>query len=640
MATFRRIKGNMFIHQPSADAGFEPMTVRNTAFLVDRLGQDCHPLQYLRELTQNSIEAVARTGNPGEIVWDAEDFGSGTDGRPVFKLSITDNGAGMSGKELERYINQLSSSGAAQGIHGNYGVGAKIAAAAQNPHGVVYASWQRGEGSRIHLHRDGRTGQYGLRQWDLGGDRYGYHAPLSEADKPEIVREHGTKVVLLGRSEDHNTMTPPEGAKSPSRWIAKYLNSRYYRFPEGVQVRVREGREDPDDKGRQVLRTLTGMEPYLHDHAVASGSVKLVGATARWWILEDEPALTSNSGHIEPSGHVAALYQGELYEQQTSITGINRLQQFGVLFGHRQVVIYIEPRFDGSRVITTNTARTQLLRGGEPLPWSDWSRQFQQKMPRQLRRFVEEKGAAATNSDHRKSIRKRLQKVMPLFDISRYRPSKNGAENAAAVATVAGGPVPAAGDSTPSDGPSTTGDGSGSGACASCTKNQDGRPSRKAKSDPFPAVAWISSEDGTRAAGQLDDRAAQYLADQNLLQINADFSGFTDMITHCCRAFAVQPGVRDVAETAVRSWYEQTLIETVLGVQALRQRKEWSSNDLERALSPEALTAAVMPKYHIHAAVTREMVRQLGNCRSSCTRSKTHAAGSTHQGRSLSTATA
>ena len=35
-----------------------PMTVAGTGFLVDRLGQDCSPLQFLRELTQNSIEAI------------------------------------------------------------------------------------------------------------------------------------------------------------------------------------------------------------------------------------------------------------------------------------------------------------------------------------------------------------------------------------------------------------------------------------------------------------------------------------------------------------------------------------------------------------------------------------------------------
>ena len=72
---------------------FLAMSVHNIGFLLDRLAQDCHPLQYLRELTQNSIEAIQRTGTKGEIIWDVDwttyDLEDG-----VYKLSITDNGDG------------------------------------------------------------------------------------------------------------------------------------------------------------------------------------------------------------------------------------------------------------------------------------------------------------------------------------------------------------------------------------------------------------------------------------------------------------------------------------------------------------------------------------------------------------------
>ena len=56
------------------------MTVNNIGFLLDRLGQDCHPLQFIRELTKNSIEAIERTGEPGTIIWDYE--------RAVFELEV------------------------------------------------------------------------------------------------------------------------------------------------------------------------------------------------------------------------------------------------------------------------------------------------------------------------------------------------------------------------------------------------------------------------------------------------------------------------------------------------------------------------------------------------------------------------
>ena len=50
-----------------------PMTVANTGFMLDRLGQDCAPLQYLRELTQNAIEGILQLPEKkGEVVWDVD----------------------------------------------------------------------------------------------------------------------------------------------------------------------------------------------------------------------------------------------------------------------------------------------------------------------------------------------------------------------------------------------------------------------------------------------------------------------------------------------------------------------------------------------------------------------------------------
>src|SRR5207247_911185 len=118
----------------------------------DRLGQDCAPLQYLRELTQNAIEAVQRTGVPGQITWDV-DWISYDLGDSPMKLCIVDTGDGMTGDEMIRLINQLSASGSEQSITGNYGVGAKIAAATKNPAGVIYQSWKNGSGAMVQLEK-------------------------------------------------------------------------------------------------------------------------------------------------------------------------------------------------------------------------------------------------------------------------------------------------------------------------------------------------------------------------------------------------------------------------------------------------------------------------------------------------------
>ena len=44
----------MASQQPTGGHRLLAMTVNNIGFLLDRLGQDCHPLQFIRELTKNS----------------------------------------------------------------------------------------------------------------------------------------------------------------------------------------------------------------------------------------------------------------------------------------------------------------------------------------------------------------------------------------------------------------------------------------------------------------------------------------------------------------------------------------------------------------------------------------------------------
>ena len=66
-----------------------------------------------------------------------------------------------------------------------------------------------------------------------------------------------------------------------------------------------------------------------------------------------------------------------------------------------------------------------------------------------------------------------------------------------------------------------------------------------------------------------------------------------------------------MAEEAVKAWFEQALVETIMGVQALRNSKEWSPENVEQALSQESLTGAVMQRYHVVFAVKRQLGAKL-----------------------------
>lgn len=588
------------------------MKVANLGFLLERLGEDCDDLQYLRELTENALEAGAT-----QVVWDVDQKLFDLTGQ--LKLCCIDDGHGMTGTEMIQHINHLSSSGHIQSVDGNFGVGAKIAAATRNPAGVVYQSWVDGKGAMIQLWRDPETQQYGLKQFQFSDGSYSHVVPLGEGAKPEQIDQHGTKVTLLGQGPEDRTIEGPPGVLTRSRWFNRQLGSRYFRFPDGVAVRAREGWDQPrEDTGVNLLRQVKGMQWFLGKYSDQAGVVALEGCDVHWWILDDSEARRSYS--LPNAGHFAALHKDELYELTTGRAGTARLQQFGVIFGADRVVLYVEPKNGGVRRLTSNTARSQLLLDGSTLPYADWAAEFRaEKMPQEIRDYMDAVIAGARGADHRQSIEERLKNYAKLYRLSRVRPRSGGANAAGPTGESSDIPDAGAGGSSKPDRPKrtkkardTTGDVLASALAAEgldAEEAEEGPP-------PLPRIKWLSENDDppSRAPEELDDRAAKYLSEVNMLQINADFRVFVNMVEHWCNEYDLESNNEVVVEV-VREWFEQTLIETVIGCQQLQGDRRWSSNDLESVLSEVALTAAVMPRYHVANAIKRALGAKLGTLR-------------------------
>ena len=113
-------------------------------------------------------------------------------------------------------------------------------------------------------------------------------------------------------------------------------------------------------------------------------------------------------------------------------------------------------------------------------------------------------------------------------------------------------------------------------------------------------------------APHLEDRSARFDRRTNRIEINEDFRVFADTMARWEKQFATVPGARQVVRAGVREWYAQTLMETVLGAQALRGGRHWSDADLDALLSQEALTAAVQPRYLIEERLKRDLRGRLG----------------------------
>ena len=586
-----------------------PMSVANMTFLVNKLGEDCAPLQFARELTQNALDGITqiRTAK-GEVVWDVDwNYFDLSDG--VYKLSCIDNGAGMTGPEMVKYINELSSSIHEQSSTGNFGVGAKIAAAPRNPAGLVYTSWKNGVGHMVHLWFDPIEKVYGLKRWQQNNGEF--WCKVSDDLKPEQINEHGTKVVLLGMSDTDNTKSPPPGTPMKSRWVLRYLNTRYFRFPAGVTVKAREGWEHPRSNTKHnFLRNVEGQGAWLDKASSSRGSVDLTGAKVHWWILKEN--IDTDSGHNAGGGHVAALFQNELYELVSGRTGIARLQGFGVIFGPNRVVIYIEPTPDSTQLLTSNTARTQLLLNGESLDWAGWAAEFRAKMPLEISDLQDEIGAQSGNHDHKQAIHERLKQIKDLLRFSRFRPTKDGSVTVDPDLGTHGGE--SSGSGMPAGG---KGDGGKKGGMAGDIYALFAEAGA-VTAEPVdvltePKVRWLRVEEGTRIPPDLDDRAAKFMLQQSELLINGDFRVFTDMVDRWTQLYSHVPGALATVKGVVEEWFEQQLVEAVMSAQGLRRTGKWSIEELEKLWSEEALTAAVLPRWHIDQSIKRTLGAKLGS---------------------------
>jgi hypothetical protein len=598
----------------STDLPIVPIGVKNAPFTLDLIARDCPPLQFLREFTRNGIEAIEAyraevdPDYRGQVIWTYDRNLYDLEG--LKKLACIDTGIGMSAGELPEFVNELAASGKEQGLELNFGIGAKVSAAGRNPQGVIYCSWRDGKGSMVELGRDA-AGQWGMRRHRLSDGSVVAVVPLEDAAKPPEIMglDHGTMVVFLGEFADQDTTLAPPEAENKEKWIAKALNQRFFDVPEYVEVKAREVKL-PDE---EFLRTIRGQQHYLDLHTSTSGTLPISGARVHWRILdEDHRERGKQAGIWASTGHRAALLDGELYELATAARGgYQRVQDFGIVFGYERVVLYIEPD-TGGRLVTPDTARTRVLIDGQALPWELYAEEFEAKMPPELRAFQEEIAAGSRSRDHSKAIRERLEALRDLFRISRYKPTPNG-EQELDERNIGGKPRERNKQTKKSKRPSGT-EGGRAGSVYALFERRGGTNGDEVDSTSLPEIAraWVTVKDGTRTPPHLEDRAARFDPRHNRLEINGDFRGYRDLVDRWTKRYARVPGATTIVEDTIAGWWEQALIETVLGVLALRGSEYWDETTIRDALSEVSLTAAVAPRYHLEHTLKRELGNRLG----------------------------
>lgn len=610
------------------------MRVANIAFLLDRLAADTPANQQIRELTQNALEAVQRRHRAGDtaegvIRWDIDwdHF------RRVhqYKLSVVDNGDGMTAEQMEEYLNSLAVEGAnqTQSISKNFGVGAKITALFRNRFGLVYQSWRDSKGTMVKLHRDDKHGVYGLDAFNLE-DGPVFTPRIKDAVKPRTIEATGTKVTLLGSGEDDNTCFPADDAGTGMNWLIRYLTNRYFRIPDNVRLQVRvltkdeadwPAEEPPGSEKTYNLQTVRGAKALFDQYADEKGTVRLATADAHWWLYNEPAAASKNmSTRGGRTSQMGLVFQDEVYIQRTPPASRRLLAGFGVVFGADHVVIYIEPR---NLDIRADTARSRILINGEDVEeanwWETWGAEFKTKMPVEIERKVAEIMAKTERDPEgktRERILERLRRIKELLRPSRYKRDPNG--TLLATGRVSGG---ASGTINRSN----SGGGSGSGGGGGRSSDEYLADLVEAGGEPVspvevsvrePEVRWISRVDGTRAEEELDDRAAEVVGDiltGDTIKANADFRGYLDIVAFFAKEFNPNgdPAIQRKITEYVQEWFASQLVEAVMTVRNLANGRTWGRHEFEQALSPLALTSVVMTRFHIVERVKRSLGSEL-----------------------------
>lgn len=598
------------------------MKVDNTAFLLEKLASDCSPLQYIRELTENSVQAITERRNrgwtgKGLIYWDVDWFLIEGKQNPVYKLQISDNGTGMTGPEIQKYINQLSSSAREQDITKNFGVGAKITACVKNPCGLIYKSWVDGSGVLAKLFKDDKIG-YGLEQVELPDGTFGHYAPIFDNAKcdPILGDTCGTSVVLWGKEKNEDTYMPPGDT---NKWLIKYLNDRYFVFPEYINIQVRnfsqttkEGwpksrKQGMGEEGSQ-MRTINGMKYNLDKFSDKRGTIELNTAMIHWWILPEKGI--SQKDIWESTGHCAALYQGELYEFSKGNTFRAKIRDFGIYMGEKRVVLYAEPNTKKLKV-NSRIDRGDLVIEGQKLPWTEWAAEFKSRIPREITDMMEELSAKSSSEDNSENNKKRLKEIEDLLKYFNYKATPHGKSEIGG--TAVGG--------LPGDKTLSKAGGSGSGGNGGTKGNPyadliKGSETKgdQVKNDPYPTIKWISTYTGTREPEDLDDRAGDYQLGNNVLRLNQDFNGFKSLIKYFSDSYKIDESDNSDGQITktVKELIELQAVEVIYSIRSMQGNKEWDSDSVAAALSPEALTACLSARFSLLTTIRKTLSQRLG----------------------------
>lgn len=585
-----------------------PIKIADIDFTVSRQIEQCPKTMMLRELAMNAVEAAAKAPAGRRIVEiKGKTISECGDTR---KLTIWNTGPGMNSTELDHICDLAASLGKDMALEGNFGMGAKVASLPSNTLGMRYRSCRNGVVSQVVLGK--REGIYG-KVWIPVEDSF-----EEVVDVTDQVREEGeyrldedwTEVVLYGNRPDQDTVVDPYDGdpKQDRQWITTNLYHRFYDLPEGVEVYLHEGTHPRD--GRRQFKPIP-------NRADAFGQVEAVdvGQGIRIHYLYD-PAYQDGGHNKSISGSLtssvsttAIVFRDEMYDVRKGRKWAADAPAFGIPFGARHISVHVELP-DNFPVRHEPYRRFVQLTGGDQrqVVVEDFAEVVFRNRPEWLIDIVN--SLAPKSSASTDDLRKELQDLLNELRVK----TKSPRETEAGLHLVDDGGARGAR-------PTHKGGSGGDSDRAPISPtdlifNPDGakRADISKNLEQAPEIIPLRDPEQVEEKG-ITGKAARYVRETNQLFVNLTYSAVAAAQEDLGLRYATYEYPEIVRELA-RQWAERLVMGrvgyAVVYAQAKQLIREWTSDDVKKALEPESLSLAADGWRDAVSTAYRSISRRLG----------------------------
>ena len=588
----------------------EPLNIRDKRFLINRLIEQAPVSTLVREFFKNADESavMAETGNRR-----IEIYPTTIDG--VRKLTFWNTGVGMDDRELKQATDLSSSINKEMALDGNFGIGAKVSGLTMSREGIRYRSCKSGIVNEVTIGFDADEGTYVRFPVELPDGSFD-----TVYDVTEVAREAGqdtafdwTEVVLLGQSEDHDTVAEPLGkGKSLDRsFIPSAIFRRFARFGEGVEVRVDVAMTKGGGKGEtgrtRRLKTLEDVVEELpnHERVGAPGGEITVHYVHDPKHERHSHSLSALANPATSSTTFCALvHKGERYDIKSKKAWSAAAPNFGIPFGSKVLTIEIE--------LADNVAMPNQYRDGltwpddrSPMVAEDFDAYVRELMPEWVREVI--RSESPSSDDNLDDLQTDLQKLLDEFRVPTATLSPSRRPMASPTEDTAEGsdtsdPVgldtdfPETGDEPDENGDKRDPNKSQRAKHKKVRKAPEGaKLSRSAQSlERVPEIKILTDPEEI-AEKNLKGRAGRFYKDAQTLFVNGLYSVVERMAVELDAELRTS-GEPEVVRTAIlrasRKFMAFRVGKATCYAISKRLSDDWSSDDLDRATSPESLSLA------------------------------------------------